>query len=106
MTNTTSFTKIFTTAIFVVVSIIFLYGYILFDVFKGDWAKSGVFGDSFGAINSLFSSLAFCGLVLSLIDQRRDMHEQRVFNDTQARQNLLSAKIAAAISKQEILAQL
>lgn len=37
----------------------------------------GVFGDKFGAINSLFSSLAFVGIIFAIILQRRDLRQQR-----------------------------
>lgn len=36
-------------------------------------AKSGVFGDSFGALNALFSGLAFGGLLITVLYQREDL---------------------------------
>ncbi len=42
-----------------------------------DIAKRGQFGDQFGAINALFSGLAFAGIVVSLFLQRRDLSLQR-----------------------------
>ncbi len=41
-------------------------------------AKSGVFGDSFGALNALFSGLAFAGLIVTVLLQRDEMHLSRV----------------------------
>ena len=36
-------------------------------------AKSGVFGDSFGALTALFSGLAFAGLLITIFYQREDL---------------------------------
>jgi hypothetical protein len=43
----------------------------------GDWEASGVFGDSFGALNSLFTALAFVAIILNHQLQRKDLEEQR-----------------------------
>lgn len=43
----------------------------------GDWATRGQVGDMFGVVNSLFSGLAFAGLIITLIFQRNDLHLQR-----------------------------
>ena len=37
----------------------------------------GTFGDQFGAVNALFSGLAFAGLIYTIILQRRDLKLQR-----------------------------
>lgn len=37
----------------------------------------GAFGDQFGAVNALFSGLAFAGLIYTIILQRRDLKLQR-----------------------------
>lgn len=39
--------------------------------------KRGTFGDQFGAVNALFSGLAFAGLIYTIILQRRDLELQR-----------------------------
>jgi hypothetical protein len=39
--------------------------------------KRGTFGDQFGAVNALFSGLAFTGLIYTIILQRRDLEIQR-----------------------------
>lgn len=39
--------------------------------------KQGIFGDMFGAVNALFSGLAFAGLIITLIMQRRELALQR-----------------------------
>lgn len=40
-------------------------------------AATGQFGDSFGALNTLFSGLAFAVLIVTLLLQRHEMEEQR-----------------------------
>lgn len=39
--------------------------------------KPGEFGDRFGAVNALFSGLAFAGLLVAILLQRRDLQLQR-----------------------------
>ncbi|AFE59935.1 hypothetical protein Q7S_18620 [Rahnella aquatilis HX2] len=95
----------------------FLFGIVIYCFFQ-DWSKSGAFGDTFGAINSLFSSLAFGALIYTIILQSNELKLQREeltltreqlteaanSQKDQAKYALLSAKISAAISKQEIYA--
>jgi hypothetical protein len=40
-------------------------------------AMRGQFGDQFGAVNSLFSGLAFAGIIFTLLLQKRDLRETR-----------------------------
>ena len=40
-------------------------------------AVKGQFGDKFGAANALFSGLAFAGIIITLLLQRRDLSETR-----------------------------
>ena len=40
--------------------------------------KSGVFGDSFGALTALFSGLAFAGMIVTILLQRNELALQRV----------------------------
>lgn len=42
-----------------------------------DWASRGQFGDVFGAVNALFSGLAFAGLIVAILLQREDLALQR-----------------------------
>ncbi|MDX8255247.1 hypothetical protein [Acinetobacter pittii] len=46
-------------------------------------AKYGTYGDSYGALNTLFSGLAFASLVLSLYLQRKELQAQRIDIDKQ-----------------------
>ncbi|WP_172745974.1 putative phage abortive infection protein [Neorhizobium sp. T7_12] len=45
--------------------------------FGDDYAKAGVFGDSFGAVTSLFSMLGFVGILITIWQQQDDQHIQR-----------------------------
>lgn len=42
-----------------------------------DWSDRGTFGDMFGAVNALFSGLAFAGLIITLIQQKEELGLQR-----------------------------
>jgi len=42
-----------------------------------DTMRDGVFGDSFGTLNALFSGLAFSGVLITLLFQRKDLSETR-----------------------------
>lgn len=42
-----------------------------------DYEKTGQFGDTFGALNAVFTGLAFAGLIFSIMQQRRDLRMQR-----------------------------
>jgi hypothetical protein len=39
--------------------------------------KSGIFGDSFGALTALFSGLAFAGMIVTILLQSRELQLQR-----------------------------
>lgn len=41
------------------------------------WEVRGQFGDMFGALNSLFSGLAFAGIVVAILIQRAELQLQR-----------------------------
>jgi hypothetical protein len=41
------------------------------------WELRGTFGDMFGAVNSLFSGLAFAGVIYAILLQRRELQETR-----------------------------
>lgn len=45
--------------------------------FAGTFEKAGLFGDSAGAINALFSALAFCGVVIAISLQKKELELQR-----------------------------
>ena len=58
-----------------------------------DFSRSGTFGDSFGVLNTLFSGLAFAGIVMSIKMQNDEMREQR--------KELQKQKIAAQLYHRE-----
>jgi len=51
----------------------FLCGYLLYD----NTAGRGTFGDMFGAVNALFSGLAFAGIIIALFFQKKELELQR-----------------------------
>lgn len=51
-------------------------GVILFYSFP-DWTTRGQFGDMFGIVNSLFSGLAFSGLIYTIFLQQQELSLQR-----------------------------
>lgn len=53
-----------------------LSGVIIWYIFN-DWTKSGPFGDTFGAINSLFSGLALAGIIYTIFLQKNELELQR-----------------------------
>lgn len=71
--------------------------WIVIYLFYGHAAKVGEYGDMFGAVNSLFSGLAFAGIIYTIMLQRRELKLQRselrqtreefkIQNDTLAKQ--------------------
>lgn len=48
------------------------------------WTHRGVVGDSFGAINALFSGLAFAGVIFAILLQRGDIKRQHSESKEQA----------------------
>ena len=45
--------------------------------FLGNWDKSGTFGDTFGALNAIFSGVAIAGLIVTILLQRKELENQR-----------------------------
>lgn len=64
-----------------VVTIVLLYAslvlYLTWPVSEFSVAKAGIFGDSFGIITSLFSGLAFAGIIITILLQRQELSESR-----------------------------
>lgn len=59
--------------------VIFLWGlsWFLISNFISEPADRGTFGDMFGAINALFSGLAFAGMIITLLQQKEELSLQR-----------------------------
>ncbi len=51
--------------------------YLTWPISEFSVTKSGVFGDSFGALTSLFSGLAFAGLIITIVMQKDELALQR-----------------------------
>ncbi|MBS9463351.1 hypothetical protein KIM67_13110 [Flagellimonas sp. 389] len=50
---------------------------ILIMTFLSEWSDRGTFGDLFGAVNALFSALAFAVLIYTIILQREEIKQNR-----------------------------
>lgn len=67
------------------------YGWIVHLFFKS-FERSGTFGDTFGALNALFSGLAFAGIILSLRVQHEELKLQREEMELQRKEMTKQAK--------------
>ena len=50
---------------------------VLIMFFLSEWSDRGTFGDLFGAVNALFSALAFAVLIYTIILQREEIKQNR-----------------------------
>ncbi|WP_433750341.1 hypothetical protein [Paenibacillus amylolyticus] len=64
-------------SIFLAFFIIWALSGVLIYPFFDEWSDRGTFGDTFGAVNALFSAFAFGGLVYTLYVQRYELSLQR-----------------------------
>lgn len=64
-------------AILLAIAAFLLIPYIIHMVWKIEYNSLGTYGDFFGSFTSLFTVLAFGGLIISLLLQRRDLELQR-----------------------------
>ncbi|MFT5238430.1 MAG: hypothetical protein ACI9M9_002038 [Flavobacteriaceae bacterium] len=65
------------TKMIVLVLIIWILSTVLIIFGLDNWSDRGTFGDLFGAVNSLFSGLAFAGLIYTIVLQKQDLKLQR-----------------------------
>jgi len=63
--------------LFLIIFLIWFSSSLLVWFFFKDWSKSGTFGDTFGAINSLFSGLALGGIIYTIYLQKTELSLQR-----------------------------
>lgn len=61
----------------VVVVVLFVLSWLCLALTINDSEKQGQFGDQFGAVNALFSGLAFAGLIFTIILQKKELALQR-----------------------------
>lgn len=69
--------KIVGIAWFSAIGVVAVWALTFFLLLIPDAERQGQFGDMFGAVNALFSGLAFAGLIITLILQRRELSLQR-----------------------------
>lgn len=69
--------KVMIIAQYAVISVIVVWALTFFLLFLPESEKRGQFGDMFGAVNALFSGLAFAGLIITLILQMKELGLQR-----------------------------
>ena len=62
------------------IGVVLLYclSWLLIGHFISDSAEQGQFGDQFGAVNALFSGLAFAGLIFTIILQKKELSLQLI----------------------------
>ena len=60
----------------VVIAVQVIVGFIIYCNLP-DWTNRGQFGDMFGAVNTLFSGLAFAGVIYAIFLQRNELELQR-----------------------------
>jgi hypothetical protein len=70
----------------------------------GDWPERGQFGDQFGAVNALFSGLAFAGVIVTILLQREELQLQRQELE-QTREELRRSASAQEASEKALAAQ-
>lgn len=78
--------------IFLVVTLIWLLVYIVLLFYP---ISSASFGDSFGGLNTLFSGLAFAGVIVAILLQQKELKESRKELAKQAENQVLSARLQA-----------
>lgn len=66
----------FSIMIFIVVAL-YLCSWVCINLNYSSSSDRGTFGDQFGAVNALFSGLAFAGLIYTIILQRSELELQR-----------------------------
>lgn len=59
------------------VFILWLAFFFVVSIYGGCFTKTGPFGDSFGVLNTLFTGLAFAGMICTLLMQRQELTLQR-----------------------------
>jgi uncharacterized membrane protein len=64
------------TVIIIVIVLWVVSPFVIHMLFK-DWNQSGVFGDSYGAVNALFSGLALGGVIVAILLQSQELRHQR-----------------------------
>lgn len=88
---------------FLILSIIFPFSV---NYFFNNWQNSGTFGDTFGALNALFSGLALAGVIVTILIQRSELKYQRTelslqrFEMTETRKEFLLNRTTSLVYQQ------
>lgn len=61
-----------------IIIVLWLFSLIGLSYFINSPTERGTFGDSFGAINALFSGFAFAGIIYTILLQRKELSLQRI----------------------------
>ena len=92
---------IFWTAVCVVIIVCVAYFLLFYYVVHVNMEKRGQFGDMFGFLGAMFSGLAFAGLIVTMLQQREDLQNQKDEIILQ-RQDLEAQTEALKLQKEEI----
>ncbi|MGY6650355.1 hypothetical protein [Wenyingzhuangia sp. IMCC45574] len=87
----------------VLVILVWAISTILISYFLPNWADRGSFGDSFGALNALFSALAFAVLIYTIVLQQDEIKENR--REIELNRKELSKSSKLQQKSQEVLMQ-
>jgi len=86
----------------ILVALLWLLGFTVIWQAFDDMEKRGQFGDLFGAINSLFSALAFAGVLYTVLMQRQELAMQREeLEASRESQRLQNEMMSAQLRKME-----
>ena len=72
-----------------------------------NWSERGTIGDMFGAVNALFSGLAFVGLIYTILMQREEiqMNRQEIEMNTKELKKAATAQVQSQIALKEQVVQ-
>ena len=87
-------TTILIALLFAVPAVLVAFGLIIWHAIP-EASNRGLFGDMFGAINAMFSGLAFAGIVYTILVQRAEMAESSIHAERAARLSAMSVLVAA-----------
>jgi flagellar biosynthesis component FlhA len=91
------------TILIIVVVIIWVASALLIIYGLDSWSDRGTFGDLFGAVNGLFSGLAFAGLIYTIVLQKKDLEMQR--NEIQLNRDELKKSSRAQEKSEQALTE-
>jgi hypothetical protein len=75
-----------------IVAALIVYGRIVYAQLSG-WSERGQFGDMFGALNALFTGLAFAGTIAAVLLQNRQLQQQERELEISSRQQFMQVAL-------------